>query len=334
MLRLLLGNTLKYTMENIKNNSLYKMIIKSIPEILVSVYLMSVPLASLFNQGGIRGLALFLQQIGFGVLADSLTGVAWFIDGYRGFGLFVAIFFVFTSAFNSYILWFRYEIRRIRDEPSIKVPGSAYFMVFAVGALWDYFKGAWSSVHWLAWLFCIIILIISSIVNFRIVGNDLISRKKIKEEWEDVNRGESYLEFCCIIFIAPIVISIFTFPLILLFALVGAIEYPKENGVIFREGRVLSLEEQRKRMNQRKAIGEDFKASVAYSKKYQEIMEFVDNKSGGDYIILPILPEETAADIQARIQKFAKGNPGILVFSDGKKIVDVQVVNIPIKHQM
>ena len=333
MISLLLGNTYKYAMENIKNNSLYKMIIKSIPELLVSVYFMSVILTFFSHQEGLKGLASFLQQIGFGGLADGLSGIAQFIDGYRGLGLFLIIFFVFTSAFNSYILWFRYESRRIKGDLCIKVPGSAYFVVFAAGALWDYFKGSWRSIPGFVWVICVVILILSVVVNFCTVGSDLISRKEFKKKWEDMGRDESYFEFCCSIFIFPIVLSAFAFPLILLFALVGAIEYPSEEGVIFREGRALSLEERMKAMDRRKAIREDFKASVAYNKKYQEIMEFVDKRSGGDYVVLPILPDETAAGIQARIQKVAKGNPGILVFSDGKKIVDVQVVNIPIEPQ-
>lgn len=333
MISLLLGNTYKYTLENIKNNSLYKMIIKSIPEILASVYFISVILTFCSHQEGIKGLASLLQQIGFGSLSDGLAGVAQFIDGYRGIGLFVVIFFVFTSAFNSYILWFRYEIRRIEGDLCIKVPGSAYFMVFAAGALWDYFKGTWRSIPWFVWVFCAVILILSIVANFCTVGSDLIPRKDFKDKWENMGRDESYSEFCCSIFITPIVISAFAFPLILLVALVGAIEYPKENGVIFREGRVLSLEEQNKRMDRRKAILKDFKESVAYNKKYQEIMSLIDGYSGRDCKILPIIPEDTAVSVYTRIRKVSKGKPSVLVFADDERILDVQVVNIPIESQ-
>lgn len=333
MISLLLGNTYKYAMENIKNNSLYKMIIKSIPELLASVYSISVILTFCSHQEGIKGIASFLQQTGFKSLADSLTGVAQFIDGYRGLGLFIIIFFVFTSAFNSYILWFRYESRRIKDDLYIKVPGSAYFVVFAAGALWDYFKGAWGSIPLFVWVICVSILILSVVLNFCTVGSDLIPRKEFKEKWEEMGRDGSYFGFRCSILIAPIVISAFAFPLILFFALIGAIKYPSEEGVIFREGRALSLEEQNKRMDRRKAILKDFKESVAYNKKYQEIMSLVDGYSGRDCKILPIIPEDTAVSVYTRIRKVSKGKPSVLVFADDERILDVQVVNIPIESQ-
>lgn len=324
-------NTNKKAIEQIKEIPLYKNIIKIIPELLASGYFLLVFFTFLSHQEGIKELISFLQKIGFKSLADSLNGVVQHIDGYRGIGLFVVIIFVFVASLNSYILWYKHEIRRVEDDLYIQVPGSAYFMVLAIAALWDYFK--WVSIPWYIWLPCVAFLIVSVAINIKCVNNDLISLEKFKKIWEERGEDSSYRWFCVISFIAPIALSIFTLPLILLYVLLGNIKYPKKDGVIFNDNSKLSLEKEEEKINQRKSIRDNFYNSLSYTKRYREIMEFVDKKSGGNYVVLPILPEETAAGIRARIQNVAKENPAVLVFSNGKQIVDVQVVNIPIESQ-
>ena len=324
-------NTNKKAIEQIKEIPLYKNIIKIIPELLASGYFLLVFFTSLSHQEGIKELVSLLQKIGFKSLADGLSGVIQYIDGYRGIGLFVVIIFVFAAALNSYILWYKHEIRRVEDDPYIQAPGSAYFMVVAVAAFWDYFK--WISIPWCVWLPCVLVLIVSVIINIKWVNNDLISLERFKKIWEKREEGSSFQWFCFISFIAPIALSILTLPLILLYVLLGNVKYPKKDGVIFNDNSKLSLEKENEKINQRKSIRDNFYNSLGYTKRYREIMEFVDKKSGGNYVVLPILPEETAAGIRARIQNVAKENPAVLVFSNGKQIVDVQVVNIPIESQ-
>ncbi|WP_455113294.1 hypothetical protein [Rothia mucilaginosa] len=329
-IQLMVETTNKILVEQFKDNPLYKMIIKSIPELLVSAYVLLVFFTSLSHQEGIKELVSFLQQIGFKSLADGLNGVAQYIDGYRGIGLFVVIIFVFAASLNSYILWYKYEIRRVEDCHYIKAPGSAYFMVLAIGAWWDYFK--WVSIPLGVLLPCVFVLFVSVVINIKWVGSELISLKKFKKDWEDVEGGESsFRVFCWGKFISPIVISIIALPVVLGYVLVGLFQYPKKDGVVFRSDGGLTQEEQKKRMDRREAIIKDFKESVAYNKKHQEIMSFVDGHSGRGYKILPIIPEDTAVSVYTRIRKVAKGNPAVLVFADDERILDVQVVNIPIE---
>lgn len=324
-------NTNKKAIEQIKEIPLYKNIIKIIPELLASGYFLLVFFTFLSHQEGIKELVSLLQNIGFKSLADGLNGFVQYIDGYRGIGLFMVIIFVFAASLNSYILWYKHEIRRVEDEPYIRAPGSAYFMIVAIAAFWDYFK--WVSIPWCIWLPCVAILIASVIINIKLINNGLISLEKFKKIWEEREEDFSFQWFCVISFIAPIVLSILTLPLVLLYALLGNIQYPKRDGVIFNDNGGLSPEKEVERMNQRKSIQENFHNSLSYTKRYREIMEFVVEKSGGDHVVLPILPDETAAGIQARIEKVAKGKLAVLVFSDGKKIIDVHVVNIPIESQ-
>lgn len=324
-------NTNKKVIEQIKENPLYKNIIKIIPELLASGYFLLVFFTFLSHREGIKELVSLLQKIGLKSLADGLNGVVQYIDGYRGIGLYIVIIFVFAASLNSYILWYKHEIRRVEDEPYIRAPGSAYFMVVAIAAFWDYFK--WVSMPWCIWLPCVVILIVSVIVNIKCVNNGLISLEKFKKIWKEREEDSSFQWFCVISFIAPIALSIFTLPLVLLYVLLGNIKYPKRDGVIFNDNGGLSSEKEAERMNQRKSIKENFYNSLSYTKRYREIMEFVVEKSGEDYVVLPILPEETAAGIQARIENAAKGKMAVLVFSDGKKIIDVHVVNIPIEYQ-
>lgn len=333
-IKLMFETTNKILVEQFKDNPLYKMIVKSIPELLVSAYFILVFFTSFSHQEGLKELVSFLQQIGFKSLADGLNKVAQYIDGYRGIGLFVVIIFVFAAALNSYILWYKYEIRRFEDYNHVKVPGSAYFMVLAVAALWDYFKFKWDSIPWFIWLPCVGVLIASVAINIKWVGSDLISIEKFKKDWENIE-GEDALfwVFCWGKFVLPITISIIALPLVLGYILIGIFQYPKKDGVVFRMDKGLSPEEQKKRMDRREAILKDFKDSVAYNKKYQEIMSFVDGHSGRGYKILPIIPEDTAVSVYTRIRKVAKGNPAVLVFADDERILDVQVVNIPIEPQ-
>lgn len=304
--------------DRIKYMPFYKIFGSAFPELLISMYAISVIISGVLGQekGGIRGISSFLKWVHFEALGTPINGfVNWIKEQDEGFALLFSaiLIFIFTSSLSYYLRDSLSRISSLNEQRICSVSNSSYMIVFSVFASIDYANFAKREAGFfvcsfvligLIWVICYYLSNLSKFTEARSKWN------KTKEDW---HRGVPFWVFVIFSIFCPLFISVFS-PLILMFyILIGLLDVPSGGAVLFngtKESREKKRQEIENSLNKLKEkLYESYRGNSNYRAKVRAAIQV----AGGNSKIVPVFSDENVADIVRYTLKNELARPLIIV---------------------
>lgn len=314
----LIKDPFKSLTDRVKEDSFYKVFVSGFPEILISIYVISVivSIAIGSEKGGIRGVSSFLNWVHFEALGAPIENfVKWIGEQGEVFeNLFsIALIFVFLSSLSYYLRDSQSRICSLNEYKISSVSNSSYMLIFSTFAIIDYVNIAKHRLDFILFWVAIIILVWIGAFYFNNHSEFAEAKSKWDEIKEDWHENKSFYLFAAFGLFYPLFISIFS-PLILLgFILVGVLDSPSGGAVLFngtRESREKKRKEIEESLNKLKEkLHERYRGNSNYRAKVRAAIQVAGRNSK----IIPVFSGENVADIVRHTLKYELARPLIIV---------------------
>mgnify|MGYP000850658738 CR=1 FL=1 len=314
--------------ERVKDEPLYKIFVSGFPELLISVYVISMIGSSLWGpeKSGIRGLISFFEWVHLGFLGNPISGFLAWIDGQgKDFVklLFIVPVFMLLSSLSYYLRDSLDRILSLNGRKISLVPNSSYIFIFSIFLIIDYgniFRSEtiknkisdhevdcifnWIAVIIFAWIFLFFCFTFSKILEAKVKWGE------INKDWFDNIR---FWVFAISNIVLPLIFSTFSSMFLLLLLLFGFIASHSGGAVLFN-GTEDSRKKKREKIKNsldelKEKIYQPYRGGSRYHSKVRGAIQSV----GRDAEIVPVLPDENFADVIRRNLMLKHKRPLIIV---------------------
>lgn len=320
--------------ERVKDEPLYKIFVSGFPELLISIYVISMIFSPFLSpeKSGIRGIISFLDWIHLGFLGAPISGFLARINGQeKDFAelFFVVPVFMLLSSLSYYLRESLDRIQSLDERKILLTPNSSYILIFSFFAIIDYaniFKSKITENETVNHEVDCILIGIAAIIPIWIFIFFLISRSKVLEakgRWsetkEDWHNNVKFWVFAISIVVFPLIFSALSSIALLALLLFGFIDSTSGGAVLFNgteDSRKKKREKIKKSLDELKEkIYQPYKGNSRYHSKVRGTIQAV----GRDAEIVPVLPDENIADVIRRNLMLQYKRPLIIVTEvDGK----------------
>lgn len=320
--------------ERMKDEPVYKIFVSGFPELIISVYVISMIFSPLLGseKSGIRGLISFFDWIHLGFLGAPINGfLARINEQEKGFAelFFVLPVFMLLSSISYYLRDSLDRIQSLDERKILLTPNSVYILIFSAFAIIDYaniFKSKITENGTINHEVDCILIVIVVIISVWIFLLFLISRSEVlkaKDKWnetkEDWHSDVKFWKFAISVVVLPLIFSTLSSIFLLVLLLLGFIDSPSGGAVLFNgteDSRKKKREKIKKSLDELKEkIYQPYRGSSRYHSKVRGTIKEV----GQDAEIVPVLPDENIADVIRRNRMLQYKRPLIIVTEvDGK----------------
>lgn len=305
----LIKDPFKSLTDRVKEDSFYKVFVSGFPEILISIYAISVIISIAIGpeKGGIRGVSSFLNWVHFEALGAPIENfVKWIGEQGEVFEVLfsIALIFVFLSSFSYYLRDSQSRICSLNEYKISSVSNSSYMLTLSAFAIIDYVNISKHRLDFILFWVAIIVLVWIGAFYFGNHREFTEAKSKWDEIKEDWHENKNFYPFAAFGLFYPLFISVFS-PLILLsFILIGLLDSPSGGAVLFN-GTKESREKKRKKIEEslNELKEKIYEPSYKVNSRYHNTMRGTILLAGRNSKIVPVLSDESVADVVRRALK-------------------------------